>query len=342
MSWTRGELKNRAKLTLKTFYWKMVLVALILSFVTGGGGTGISGSGTRSSGKAVKNSVFGDGSDTLPKISMGVAMAVLMIVLVVMVIALMIRIFLLNVLTVGCRGFFSQSMTGEPDLGTLGNGFTRNYWKCVKTCFLRDLFVGLWSLLFFFPGLVKSYEYRMVPYLLAEHPEMDSSEVLAQSKAMMYGNKWDVFLLDVSFIGWTLLGALTAGLVYIFWAGPYIYATDAALYHRLSGLDAYGNGGYGPGGYSQGTYGNGGYDQGGYSQGTYGNGGYDQGGYSQGTYGNGGYDQGGYSQGTYGNGGYDQGGYSQGTYGNGGYDQGDHGQTDNTNSGYDQDYFSDN
>ena len=73
--------------------------------------------------------------------------------LVILLLAFAIRIFALNVLVVGCKGFFSQSMTGEPEFGTLGNGFTRNYWNCVKTCFLRDLFVGLWSLLFVIPEL---------------------------------------------------------------------------------------------------------------------------------------------------------------------------------------------
>ena len=182
-------------------------------------------------------------------------------------------------------------MTGEPEFQTVVNGFTGNYWNCVKTCFLRDLFVALWSLLFVIPGVIKSYEYRMVPYLLAEHPEMSSSEVLARSKEMMDGNKWAVFVLDLSFIGWVLLGAITMGLVFIFWTSPYINATEAALYHRLSGQDSYGNGGYGQTGYGQTDYGQGDYDQNSYGQTGYGQENYNQTGYDQGDYDQNSYDQ---------------------------------------------------
>ena len=109
-------------------------------------------------------------------INMQVAMIAVIIVLVVVVIALALSVFVFNVLEVGCRGFFSRSMTEDPELGLIADGFTQNYWNCVKTQFLKSLFIGLWSLLFVIPGVIKAYEYRMVPYLLAEHPEMSSGE----------------------------------------------------------------------------------------------------------------------------------------------------------------------
>ena len=82
------------------------------------------------------------------------------------------------------------------------------------------------------PGIVKSYEYRMVPYILAENPGMNRSEAFAISKQMMNGQKWDVFVLDLSFIGWHLLSGITLGIVGIFWVNPYVQATNAELYTR--------------------------------------------------------------------------------------------------------------
>ena len=315
ITWTRAELKSRAKAAVKMYYWKLVLVSLILSAITGGvtnaGRNGVKSSQGTSAGNVDVSGMI-DGINPVAWLVASVA------VLVILLLAIALRIFALNVLVVGCKGFFSQSMTGEPEFQTIVNGFTGDYWNCVKTCFLRDLFVGLWSLLFVIPGVIKSYEYRMVPYLLAEHPEMGSSEVLARSKEMMAGNKWETFVLDLSFIGWALLGAITMGIVYIFWTSPYINATEAALYHRLSGQDSYGNGGYAQAGYTQSGYGQTNYDQGSYGQNSY-----DQNGYNQSSYNRSGYDQTGYEQQT-----------EAGTNGQNAADS-------SSNSGYDQNYFTD-
>ena len=332
MSWTRAELKIRAKAAVKMYYWKMVLVALILSMI-GGGASGV---GSRS---ASDNSAGSGASSMFEGINMQVAMIAVIIVLVVVVIALALSVFVFNVLEVGCRGFFSRSMTEDPELGLIADGFTQNYWNCVKTQFLKSLFIGLWSLFFVIPGVIKAYEYRMVPYLLAEHPEMSSGEIFARSKEMMQGNKWDTFVLDISFVGWVLLSGITLGILYIFWVGPYIAATDAALYHRISGKDTYGNGGYG-------NYA--GYDQNGYTQNGQAQNGYGQNGQAQNDYNRNSYGQNGQAQNDYNENGYEQNSYTrnnqtQGGYDQNGYEQNGQNPTNGTsNSGYDQKYFSDN
>ena len=84
------------------------------------------------------------------------------------------------------------------------------------------------------PGIVKAYEYRMAPYILAEHPELSYREVLRMSSNMMDGQKMNAYILDVSFIGWHILSAITGGIVGVFWTNPYVYATDAELYLTLS------------------------------------------------------------------------------------------------------------
>lgn len=327
MSWTRAELKIRAKAAVKMYYWKMVLVALILSMI-GGGASGV---GSRS---ASDNSAGSGASSMFEGINMQVAMIAVIIVLVVVVIALALSVFVFNVLEVGCRGFFSRSMTEDPELGLIADGFTQNYWNCVKTQFLKSLFIGLWSLLFVIPGVIKAYEYRMVPYLLAEHPEMSSGEIFARSKEMMQGNKWDTFVLDISFVGWVLLSGITLGILYIFWVGPYIAATDAALYHRISGKDTYGNGGYG-------NYA--GYDQNGYTQNGQAQNGYGQNGQAQNDYNRNSYGQNGQAQNDYEQNGYTRNNQTQGGYDQNGYEQNGQNPTNGTsNSGYDQKYFSDN
>ena len=103
----------------------------------------------------------------------------------------------------------------------------------VKTMILRDIFIALWSLLFFIPGIIKAYEYRMIPYLLSEDPAMSYQEAFAQSKALMTGNKWKAFVLDLSFILWDIGSIFTCGLLGIFYVGPYKASTSAALYETL-------------------------------------------------------------------------------------------------------------
>ena len=111
--------------------------------------------------------------------------------------------------------------------------YPEHYVNIVLTMFLRDLFTTLWSLLLVVPGIVKHYEYLMVPYIIAENPAMDYKEAFQISKQMMDGNKWDAFVLDLSFIGWTLLGVCTFGILLVFYVEPYIYLTRAELYHAL-------------------------------------------------------------------------------------------------------------
>lgn len=77
------------------------------------------------------------------------------------------------------------------------------------------------------------YEYRMIPYLLAENPKMDRKEAFKKSKEMMKGNKWRAFILDISFILWEILSVLTYGLLNIFYVNPYRVATSVELYEKI-------------------------------------------------------------------------------------------------------------
>ena len=127
--------------------------------------------------------------------------------------------------------YFVLNQTEMPTVGYLGYGFkTGHYGNIVLVMFLRDLFTFLWTLLFVVPGIIKHYEYLMVPYILAENPGMGREEAFLISKKMMMGQKWEVFVLDLSFLGWRILEYITFGIVGIFYVEPYYQGTMAELY----------------------------------------------------------------------------------------------------------------
>lgn len=97
---------------------------------------------------------------------------------------------------------------------------------------LMMLYTFLWSLLFIIPGIIASYSYAMVPYLLSEYPDMAAREAITYSKELMYGNRWRLFCLHFSFIGWSFLCVLTLGIGNL-WLSPYRHAAEAAFYRDL-------------------------------------------------------------------------------------------------------------
>ena len=154
----------------------------------------------------------------------GIATVVILIVLVA-------KVFVGNLLKMGGYRFFILNQTAQPGIGTLLDGFrSGHYVNIVLTMFLRDLFTTLWSLLLVVPGIVKHYEYLMVLYIIAENPAMDYKEAFQISKQMMDGEKMEAFIMDLSFLGWYLLSAVTCGLLAIFYVNPYVQASFAEMY----------------------------------------------------------------------------------------------------------------
>ena len=98
--------------------------------------------------------------------------------------------------------------------------------------FLRGLYELLWGLLFLIPGIIKSYSYAMMPFILAENPHLSASEAISRSQELMDGHKSDLFILDLSFIGWILLCMLTLNLGNLA-LNPYRNAAYAAFYRQL-------------------------------------------------------------------------------------------------------------
>ncbi|MGX8774530.1 MAG: DUF975 family protein [Bacillota bacterium] len=243
--WDRKEVKAYGKLRFKANYFYSVVSAFLISVLAGGSSvlSGIFRGDTDdldSDYDGIVN-ITPDGSmSTDEAIATGVIVAaVLGIMLIVFAIIFVIKILVMNPLQVGCYGFFRDNATGiNSELGVIGSGFS-NYGHNVATMLLKDIFLMLWTLLFIVPGIIKAYSYRMVPFILRDHPEMTASEVITESRRLMDGQKWNVFVFDLSYIGWWLLSILTLGILNIFWTNPYLQNANAAIYLKLIGEEEY-------------------------------------------------------------------------------------------------------
>jgi len=177
---------------------------------------------------------FGSGVGLAAGIAVFAIFAVIFVI--IFVIATAVDIFLINPVKLGCDKFFLKNLEENSSLSPLGAAFGPDYKNIVKVLFFKDLFLFLWAIIPI-AGIVlviiKGYEYMMIPYLLAENPELSKDEAFELSKEMMHGQKWSAFGLDLSFIGWILLTIITFGILGIFYVSPYIYSTHAALYDTL-------------------------------------------------------------------------------------------------------------
>jgi uncharacterized membrane protein len=259
MPWTIKELKSRGLAAFKANYWPCVAVAFLAIVVCEGLGGG---------GNAIFNRVITSASavdsDIYPRFAIGCFVLFMLAVI-------LLRLLLRNPVQVGCANFFLRLADAPADFNTVAAPF-RTWKRVVKTMFLRDLFLSLWAvvpvllgfvlaavffnsvwvppvddalgdgllptfLLFFvflIPYFVKLYSYRLVPYLLADDPALSGRAAVTRSRALMDGHKGHAFLLDLSFIGWYILSALTFGILLIFRVVPHVQATNAALYRALS------------------------------------------------------------------------------------------------------------
>ena len=122
----------------------------------------------------------------------------------------------------------------EPRIETMVEVFNR-YVPYLTAILLTAIFIFLWMLLLIIPGIIKAYAYSMTFYIMRDNPDMPALDAIHTSEKMMYGHKWEFFLLQLSFIGWYLLAILTAGIGFL-WLAPYYGTTQAAFYERIQNL----------------------------------------------------------------------------------------------------------
>lgn len=271
--WNRKELKAKGKAAYKANRATCIVAALLIFIVSGGSGSVGSTLGTRLGSNDLNRNDqksyiedYGyddDGSydedpsegDTYydieyydeeePVAGFGsrfaapaVAVAGLIIAFIVLAVGGALAIFLLNPVHVGLRKFFVDNSSNPKtglDKSTIGLAFGENYMNVVGSVFTTGLFTLLWSLLLIIPGIYKSYCWRLVPYIIGDDPTISGKEARKRSTQMMKGSKFDSFVLDLSFIGWYILGILTLGILNLLFTSPYQAATDAELYLTLSG-----------------------------------------------------------------------------------------------------------
>ena len=241
--WTCGQLKQNGKTIFKRNYWPCVGVSVLLGILAADSDdTGVSsvisgmrsGFSTSSSGYDSYSTGYGM-SDYITTIMLALSAFAAVIAL----LAIVYTIFVGNVISVGGCRYFINNRTGEGRVSDIFAMFKESYGNVLKVMLMRDIFIFLWTLLLIVPGIIKSYEYYLVPYIMADNPGMDYHDALELSKRMMYGQKWHTFVLGLSFIGWDLLSAITLGIVGIFWTNPYRKATFCELYEfsRIQALN---------------------------------------------------------------------------------------------------------
>lgn len=150
------------------------------------------------------------------------------------VIALVFTILIAEPLIVAGRRYFIKATEEEnAKINEMGEVFKKGCWINVTiTMLLKNIYNVLWYLTII-GGFIKTYEYKMIPYILAENPKANRKEAFKLSKEMMRGNKWKTFVLDLSFILWNMLSVLTFGLLNILYVNPYKSMTFAELYKEL-------------------------------------------------------------------------------------------------------------
>lgn len=252
--WTRARIKEEAKNSLKRFgYWMPLLITFLTGILTGGVSTG--GTTTNTITTEYTREYQGDLSPagfaafideflgevgmaldnffSNPLIAMTTAFVIVLAFMFGLVIAFGWGAFVSGPVIVGKNRYFMEHRGFDSKFERLFWSFKGGrYLNVVKTMFWRELKIFFWTLLFIIPGIIKSYEYCMVPYILAENPNISSERAFELSRLMTKGEKWKIFVLDLSFIGWRILGVLCCCVGEIF-LEPYYQATFAELYQVM-------------------------------------------------------------------------------------------------------------
>lgn len=228
----RKKLKEAGKRLFKKEYWYSVIVAFLMG-LAGASSAGFSlnldssSSQDASSFEAVFNSSAELKEFLLELIQRPFAAAFIGAISVSLIISLVLHYLVFNSFRCGGIRYFLKSRKNQPaEIGEVFQNFKdKTNFNIAKVTLLKDIPIVLWTFVFAIPGIIKGLEYWAVEYILAVRPDIDEKEAKRLSKAIMKGNKWDCFILELSFIGWHLLSAFTFGLLNVFYINPYMQAT---------------------------------------------------------------------------------------------------------------------
>ena len=146
-----------------------------------------------------------------------------------------VELILSGLFTFGYLSFFLKiSRNEDVEINELWNK-TSMFMTFIAAAILISLFTTLWTLLLIIPGIIAAYSYQMTLYILLDNPNMNVMDAIKESKRMMKGHKMDYFILQLSFIGWIILGIFTLGILYL-WLVPYMNVTMCNFYNNLKEL----------------------------------------------------------------------------------------------------------
>lgn len=220
--WTRAQLKSNGKMAFTRNYWSCVVVSLLVGLLSGGMATNFT---------TQFNYDFEKRSFRWESVSSTAWLVFAALFLIILVIATCYTILVGNLVRIGGARYFLENREHETNMGQVFFGFKNGrYANNVLIMLLRDVYVFVWSLLLIIPGIIKSYEYLLVPYLLADNPQLDRKRVFRLSAQMMEGHKMEAFVFGLSFFGWVLLGVFTCGVLNTFYVNPYMEASWAEFY----------------------------------------------------------------------------------------------------------------
>lgn len=129
--------------------------------------------------------------------------------------------------------FLENTRNQKPvEFGDLFKAFDSGYLEHLLLGLMIYIFTFLWSLLFVVPGIIKSYSYAMAYYIKVDNPTWGWKECIDESIKMMDGHKMDLFVLDLTFIGWIILGSLVCG-IGVLWVLPYMYVAHTHFYEEI-------------------------------------------------------------------------------------------------------------
>lgn len=244
--WDRKELKERAKDFLRGNYGNSLVIVILLGFINSYKG----------------NPMFRFFGQIFIDMSHSRGFTIFLIA----VLSLLFTIFIANPMLYGGDSFFLRGAScGKSNVSDFLNAFREgSYGNIVKTMLIRNIFFLLWMIPFFLPYLLiiftdmsedffmgllllsaligfpimmfKSYQYRFIPFILDDYPEMPSLEIIKRSKELTKGHKFAMFVLDLSFMGWYILGLLLLFIGVIF-VQPYHQSTIAFLYLELEEIE---------------------------------------------------------------------------------------------------------
>ena len=225
------ELRAKAWESLKGKYWLAFAVCIVLGLLCS---IGTSLTSLSQNLMNIVNSVEPSQMDATAELG---AKVIVVMASVALIFGFLFSLLVSNAASVGLCNYFIKNTDSKPSFKDAFSGFKVKYGRNIGTLLLMGIKIVLWTILFIIPGIIKTYEYSIIPYILADDAEISSKDAFKKAKEMMKGNKWRLFKLEFSFIGWALLCIVTFG-IGAFFLTPYMNAAMAEFYVELKNKQA--------------------------------------------------------------------------------------------------------